>query len=131
MKEETYVDMITKLQSILNDCTDVVNRFGTRDNFVNNLTISEVKSLVEDSKKLLPIQSKVIKEEFTHILCMCNLTTYQEMVLIRLIKALSKTRPYIEYISSYKIDEPGVFKKSSNYKCENLGISASTTRVSE
>lgn len=129
MKEETYVDMITNLQSILNDCTDIVNRFGTRDNFVNNLTISEVRSLVEDSKKLLPIQTKVLKEEFTHILCMCNLSTAQEMVLIRLIKALSKTRPYLEYISSYKIDEPGVFKKNSNYKCENLGVSLNTSRV--
>ena len=131
MKEETYVEMITNLQSILNDCTDIVNRFGNRDNFVNNLSISEVISLVEDSKKLLPIQAKVLKEEFTHILCMCNLTTSQEIVLIRLIKALSKTRPYLEYISSYKIDKPGEFKKNSNYKCENLGVSLNIARVSE
>ena len=129
MVEEEYEQMITKLQSVVQECTDIVNKFQNKDHFVNSLTVHEANQLIDKARKLTSVQDQILKEEFIHIMCMGNLTVAQEVVFIRLIKALANTRSYIKFIGGLQAFGVGVFKKASDYECKQLGIKLASTRV--
>ena len=129
MVEEEYKQMLAKLQSVVQECTDIVNKFQDKDHFVNNLTVHEANQLITKARNLTSVQDQILKEEFIHIMCMGNLTITQEVVFIRLIRALANTRSYIKFIGGLQVFSVGVFKKASDYECKQLGIKLKSTRV--
>lgn len=89
---------------------------------LDDLTIRELKTLLEEGKKLQAASDTILSSELYHLIGMGNLTAPQTSELCKLVKRISQTRSYVKPIASYQFTKLPEVPEKSDYKCKVADI---------
>lgn len=85
---------------------------------LDDLTIRELKTLLEEGKKLQAASDTILSSELYHLIGMGNLTAPQTSELCKLVKRISQTRSYVKPIASYQLTKLPKVPEKSDYNCK-------------
>ncbi len=121
MNSEEFAIVFKNLRKLMIDSVDIVNKAGSKEK-LEAIPLKEVIQLTDKARNIVSRQDKVLKNEVYHILGMGDLTPSQEMVFVKTIQTIGRTRSFVKAIASYKIPPiPGIPAESS-YECSVLGV---------
>ena len=121
LKKEDFETIVSTLNTHIEGCASKLDKIKTKDG-IEEISIKELKELLEFCKSEYEIQTKILMVDTYHILGMGNLSASQLGTFTKLLKQYSSYRPDINTICKWNLDVFNLPKIPKKTKFRLLGF---------
>ena len=119
MNKKDYYRIINIVKDLALESVELSKCVRTEETF-NNLTINELRAIIEKAKKVQRDQDLFLQVDLYHLIGMGDLTPKQVELLVELTKIIGMTRKFIKPIASYKLLPTPKIPDETNYSSKLL-----------
>ena len=121
LKKEDFETIVSTLKTHTEGCASKLDKIKTK-NGIEEISVKELKELLEFCKSEYEIQTKILMVDTYHILGMGNLSASQLGTFTKLLKRYSSYRPDINTICKWNLDVFNLPKIPKKTKFRLLGF---------